>query len=561
MESKTEPKRDLDEGKDKIYMNLNLQYKPDTFSSIASGDFNLVKPVVDHGGNFQLTITDIQIDTRLIPLFIAELKQYQNYSSLYTYPLASRLNSRNDSYFLLNYWVTVKHTSTVTSDFVYLRKPVLEATTSKSRNGTNNEYTYDNNNKNLYIYSYQEFLDMVNDAIYRSLPAAYRNKGNCGFIIRNDRLVFIIQNKELFQAMQRTNTNKLEIWFSPSLFQYLGCGFPIRRQSTHWNFEISEFESFDNQYYALIQNASCLQSWNCCKAIVIYSRNFPVAEEIFPTLAINDGITHYKSTDYSMRHIYGSSELKKKIIYIHYINYAKVGSLANGITEHNICVDNGLKIDLEKALPINKFDINVGWIDSFGNLFPLELPYGGCCNIRMCFSRRYNKEMFDYRNNYNMNSVIYPYYTNDEGGIPLMDNNDFNGLAMWTPSYNLITPIDTEEKMVFTPISPEYTTDSMNTIKPIIPMEAEDVLGDDIGEIPKITPLVPITSVAPANLDLSTKEIPEEDEDMDVEEDNQKDENNEVEHVPINEEKKFYENQNGILNKFKNFVNSFINKN
>lgn len=547
-------KNDFDESKDKIYMNLNIQYAPNLVSSLASGDFNLIKPVVDHGGNFQLTVTDIQIDTRLIPLFIAELKQYQDYETLYPYGMASKLNGYMDTYFQLNYWVQIGFSSYL-SEKIYLRKRVLQTSKAKSQNGKK-EYVHDNNNRELYIYSYQEFLDLVNDGIYRAMPTDYQARGNCGFIIRNGKLMFVIQNANLFEVMKRNRISRLEIQFSPSLFQYLGTGFPIQNRTTYWTFDITEFENFNNQYYALIQNELCLQSWNCCKAIVIYSRNFPVAEEIFPTLELSDDVAHYRASRYSMRHIYNTAELKKKIIYIHYIDYTKTRTLANGISEHNICVDNGIKIDLEKALPVNKFDINVGWLDCYGNLFPLELPYGGCCNIRLCFSRKYNREMYDYRNIYNLANTVYPYLNNDENVMfnytPSMDMQ----VNTWTPSYSTIPIIPAEnENIEYLPKSPEYQEGTIENIEPVIPLLPEDVINEDIGEIPPITPIAPITSTIP--LDLNTEKIPEEEENMEIDDNNNQEQNEEVDHG-LNEEEDFYNKQNGIMNKFKNFINSFI---
>ena len=61
-----------------------------------------------------------------------------------------------------------------------------------------------------------------------------------------------------------------------------------------------------------------------------------------------------------------------------------------------MCIDGGLKIDVEKTLPIDKIDIHLGWFDAYGNLHPLRLTYGACCNVRLCFTRKTVHENYDY---------------------------------------------------------------------------------------------------------------------------------------------------------------------
>lgn len=434
-EPKSQSKADLDLGKDKLYMNLNIQYKTGNYSSRASEEFNLLQPIIDHGGNFQMTVTDMQIDTRLVPLFIAEIKDYQEYGTLIPYSGGNAVG--NNTYIELNYWVKVDQGMSY-GEAIYLKKPIYRTMSAMGTVGEK-KYYYNNNHKDLYIYSYQEFLDLVNVAIQNALPPKYRNRGCCGFAIQRDKLIFLIQDMGLYSDMQRNRTYPLEIWFSESLFQYLGVGFPVIHNGICWKFTFPETGTLTNSYFALIQNEPGLQHWNGCKAIIVYSRNLPIAEEVFPTIDIHMELTHYSNPQYQIRNRYTTSEIKNKIIYSHYIDYSKIRSLINGITVHNTNVENGLKIDLEKALPIRKFDINVGWVDNFGNLFPLELPYGGCCNIRVCFSRRQVSQYYDYTEQCAMNDAIYPQLYEDPA--PFDENPDehytFN---YFTPNYSFVTP-------------------------------------------------------------------------------------------------------------------------
>lgn len=413
---------------EKIYFNLNIQYEYKYFYSTASARYDLLQPIVDHGGNYQLTVTDIQVDTRLIPLFIAELKDYQSYDTLRTYPTALQ-KDHADSFIHLNYWIQVSQ-GLLTLEKVYLKKPVITKMDSTSKN-SDNEYTYNQRDKNLYIYSYQQFLDLVNVALTEALPVKYRTYGNCGFVIRNNKLCFLVQNKELFNELRSREYNQLKIHFSHSLFQYLGVGFPVKSDTDSWDYIFPYYGEYDNQYFALIQNESSLQSWNNCKAIVIYSSNLPVEDETFPTTEIKQDLTHYTTNAYNIKHLYSIGD-KKKIIYIHYIDYNQIKSLANGISAHNSNTENGLKVDIERCMPINKIDMNIGWMDVYGNLLNLEIPYGGCCNIRLCFSRKQEITYYDYTKN----SVI----QNQVEVRPAMEYEPIQGIeptftqTNWSPS-------------------------------------------------------------------------------------------------------------------------------
>ena len=53
---------------------------------------------------------------------------------------------------------------------------------------------------------------------------------------------------------------------------------------------------------------------------------------------------------------------------MHYIDYTRIRTLVNSIVVHNMCIDGGLKIDVEKTLPIDKIDIHLGWFDAYSNL-------------------------------------------------------------------------------------------------------------------------------------------------------------------------------------------------
>lgn len=387
---------DLDEGKDKFYININVQHDPTNgFSSEADVRYKFDRPLIDKSGNYQVCVTDMQVDTKNVPLFIAEFQKTQEKDILRDRDdMLKTLTNRDVK---LNYWVMC-YANYVNGEKVYLKKPV-RLTMSPWLKEEDKKYQYENNNQNAFIYSHQEFLDMINIALDAALPDDYRGKSICGFIIRNERLMFIVQDYNLYLRLTGQDAKIFKIYFSNSLYQYIGVGFPVINRISYWEYDFVPSVAKQAQvpfYYTLSQTESTLQSWNGCKAIVCYTKDLPIAEEVFPTTVVKPHLSHYGSSVDSVDSHYSLGKGDKKILFVHYIDYNRIKTLSNGIVVHNMCIDDGLKIDLDKTLPIDTFDVHIGWMDSYGNLFPLRLTYGSCCNVRLCFTRKKVVENYDY---------------------------------------------------------------------------------------------------------------------------------------------------------------------
>lgn len=505
---------DCDKDKDKVYVNLNIQYHLDEgFSSRAAADYFLIDPIVNRAGNYQVSVTDLQVDTKSIPLFICEYKTERNESVA---PAWSMQAQGPNNFITMNYWVQVIDNFQKQNP-VYLRKPVVIPQLPLKKT-YNDLYRYANDNTNAYIYSHQEFIDMVNAAIDDALPAQYRRSCACGYVIRNGRLVFLIQNAELYRRLAGYHPRRLQILFSPSLFQYLGVGFPTMTETSYWEYSyivhLQEKSETSYQYYSLVQSVSNLQSWHACKAIIVYSQNMPIAEEVFPTASVGAELTHYENLPMSVSYKYNTKELGMKVLYVHYIDYNKVKSLVNGITVHNSCVDNGIRIDMEKSLPLQKVDIKIGWIDNYGNLFPLKLTYGSTCNVRLCFTRRNVVEHYDYTK-VNDGVQHLPYlitaesdseydvdndYDEDNGSYVVVEDDDdmedetkeglYNlepkKLEMITTADDILPNPDADDDFEVVEIDPMNVTPIINKYE-----EEEDVLPEVINEVvasPKLEP-------------------------------------------------------------------------
>ena len=186
---------DFDEGRDKVYVNLNIQHNLKSFYTNASVTYKFLRPIIDKGGNYQVSVADMQVDTRNIPLFMAEFYRQQKYDGYY--PPYQSLQSMMDSRIILDYWVQCTD-NMYPGEKVYLKKPIIvhqKAYTQVLGRG----YLFENETKNAEIHTHQQFIDMVNDAIEQALPARFRGSCACGFIIMNGKLVFVVKNTELYK--------------------------------------------------------------------------------------------------------------------------------------------------------------------------------------------------------------------------------------------------------------------------------------------------------------------------------------------------------------------------
>ena len=120
-----------------------------------------------------------------------------------------------------------------------------------------------------------------------------------------------------------------KIYFSNSLYQYIGVGFPVINRISYWEYDFVPSVAKQAQvpfYYTLSQTESTLQSWNGCKAIVCYTKDLPIAEEVFPTTIVKPHLSHYGTADSVDSH-YSLGKGDKKILFVHYMGYNRIKTL------------------------------------------------------------------------------------------------------------------------------------------------------------------------------------------------------------------------------------------
>lgn len=153
-------------------------------------------------------------------------------------------------------------------------------------------------------------------------------------------------------------------------------------------------------YLKFEQQYSTLSNWNICKAILICSSSFPIKPEFYPTLKRNNFLTHYKTTQYVdfVRNVLKDSiysdetlvfdKASTKILDVYYPMSSSGGDIRSSIIYSNDNIESGNKIDMVGGMDLENFDINLKWVDIYGNVYDLYLAPGCSVNIRLCFTRK-----------------------------------------------------------------------------------------------------------------------------------------------------------------------------
>ena len=140
----------------RLCYNINIQYSRGgtdfRLSSPAVFSETLARPLIQNPSQWDVLINKFKIDTFSIPLTIVELQEYQPIST--------------DGSYLTNYWVTLKHGAMYYSAQCVHRPEHNCNAPPKVMNVNEEGYVkYDNCNAAFFVYSYQHFLDMINDGM------------------------------------------------------------------------------------------------------------------------------------------------------------------------------------------------------------------------------------------------------------------------------------------------------------------------------------------------------------------------------------------------------------
>lgn len=363
---------------DRKYYNISIANNENSSTyTYAQYKENLNQQLITNPSDYYLTVLRFQIPTADIPILIPEIESWPNTDVNKTI-----------------YTVTLEYTSgityTATASVMYI--PTVPPTYSIPRPITAQDPNPMKNPSDYYfVYNYRTFLDMVNNAF----TTAYNDLLlQAGALPPGSAAPYFTYN----------GTNYLMTLHAPASYLTPVYTIPPPPQSgqinIYMNYKLSTFfdgiesifndylsdkgiqiliknyngTNFDGTNYLMSQQYPSLNVWNVFKSVQIVSFFLPVESEIvpIPTFA---GINSSNRT-------YNTASVVKDFVPFYengpefrtFINFR-----FNGAYE---------LIDLKSNSPITTIDINVYWIDRYGNKYLLTIPYNQILTIKFCFIKK-----------------------------------------------------------------------------------------------------------------------------------------------------------------------------
>lgn len=323
---------------------LNPQAKSATFIDSRG------EALIDLPNDYHLTVIRFTAPTRNIPIFI--------------YPNTGNEGKRvvDDAY----YSVTLKYNNV--SYQVFLTYVPENVNTS-----SNLEEYY-------YVYSYQNFIDMVNTALvaaFALVPGAAPPTEAPYLTLNKETGLISLFSQQTYAGGNDAGT--ISIFLNSPLAEVYSSFFFRYRDYNQANGEYAEFVVEDTKnntpiapvgYYVMEQEYNNLPDWSILESIIVTSGSAPIKQENVP------GNFTGATTDDS------------------------VPILADFIPDKTINADRQVieyrplaefrRIDLQGTLPLTFFDVRFEWLDIFGKRRPLILePFGEPATIKILFTKKH----------------------------------------------------------------------------------------------------------------------------------------------------------------------------
>lgn len=380
----------------RIYATIYIRGDPDrstrSYGSEALFDTELSHDLISKASEWELSVNKFRIDTRSIPLTIAEISDEgrkrrpvdpgRRFETEYEFNKVELREGdfpqRVDGPYILKY---------------ECKNPGLFMEEVPHKVDKTNEY-YDNTDPYFWIFNYQDVIDMLNQpnasiegrkatSVY---PYFYADPGT--------QIVKVKYDQEAFdQTTLPEGENPTVVLFSEKLYKYIGKGY-----NCGW----IEFEG-ENYFYHNVRsdvfpvNAdgdvviqpeySDPSSWEICQSILIGDTNLPIVPEKFPkadTAGDLGRLTHGKEEQELMYR----DALSENVLTVFYPNSSKAGDMRTSLFYSSTNMDNGDKVTLINDMPIRQIKLSVKWTDIYGNIYPLLLGSSSIASIRLCFTRK-----------------------------------------------------------------------------------------------------------------------------------------------------------------------------
>lgn len=355
---------------DRLYFNIVMPYKPVGGLSPAIYRQELSEPLIMNPSEYYIAITRFTIPTSNIPIFIAEIQPFPNVNlnnTVYSVTLTYGAFSSGQTF--IQY---------VTHDINSPQSLPLTAS-----------HPYADKTPYYYIYTYTDFLDMINAALITALTTL---KGLVGAPIAlatapyfiydtTTEKISLIADSTFYDLILAT---PIKFYVNYKLFSFLD-GFPTFFYGNNlpngldFQFEIHQL---GNNWYpipnvavplpstllSLTQQYNTLSDWNSFKSLQLVTNLLPVVQEYTPQVGNQSDVN-----------LVGILKDFEPII--------ELGPEGRTTVQYQINSPYQL-INLIGKVPLTKVDIQIYWTDQFGNQYLLDIPYNQIVTIKLVFIKK-----------------------------------------------------------------------------------------------------------------------------------------------------------------------------
>lgn len=244
-----------------------------------------------------------------------------------------------------------------------------------------------------YIYEYQKYADIINNAFTSAFnaiphPPNVPGKPICSapYIIYNieEQKFGIVALRDYYDELL-PNANRIDIYFNlilindfqgfDTLWNYNTVSqngkdvkIIIKNNNNNMYFPPDETPTVPSNYLINKQQFNAITAMNIFNSIIISSSTLPVNSE-YISLKNNSGTNYLFKTLTDFQPLLRSSgEFKGQFQYVPNIYRL---------------------LDMNSTSPLTYIDLQVFWSDKYGNIRPLFQQYGSACNIKILFVKKY----------------------------------------------------------------------------------------------------------------------------------------------------------------------------
>ena len=380
---------------DKLYYNviINGNPSPNEYYVPAKFSVNLNNAIIKDASEYSLIVQKFKVDSESIPLFHVELLQ----------PQPKVINNMG---FITKYVIYMNINGDIYSQNLIYNKPYGPQAPIIKDNG-DGTVIYDNRHNMFSIYSYNDFLVMINTAINScvSQASSITGTGSTGLIdlaaLEASLLSPFFEYDPITERIEYFFPDGYvnQLYFSRNLHPFIGEGFSTNYywnnptginekvfsinvyQFTYNEQEVNGPQVFGDSFWVMTQEHKAISSWACINRVLFVSNSLPITKEYFPLndtrgLLINTGTEAY------------SKMANMSIISSFLIDSSHAGDYRTSIIFSTFELDSSDIITMPTNTDIKIIDVDVFWSDKFGNVYPLVLAEGKQIDVRLAFIKK-----------------------------------------------------------------------------------------------------------------------------------------------------------------------------